>query len=476
MNSVNKMKIGAELSKQKSGMIYLWNEQRRKVLPLMIVTCSLLLAAFFILNKPESDQRRPTTDPALTVAVHEVVARDFQVNVQSYGNVAPRTQSFLVAQVSGRIVEISDKLREGSFFNEGDVLLQIDDRDYVADTKIAAANLADSQRSLAEEAARSVQAMRDWERIGNEGEPGDLVLRKPQLLAAEARVASTDAALAKAKLSLERTQVTAPFAGRVLRKMVDLGQVTGNNTQVAEVYATDFIEVRLPLRDSDLQFIDLPESYRGVNPEANNRLPVTLYSSITGDQKGWHGQVVRTESAIDENSRQLHVVAQIDDPFGEAAVGRSPLKIGEYVTAELQGKKITDAIIIPADAIYQSSYAYVVEDDVLIRREIEIGWQNTTEALIVSGLKAGDRLVTTTLGQVTSGLRVAIEGEVRERPAQFAGGRPAGAPSATGTGARGGPTPGLQKNGSAQDEGAAARPSANSNSEPSNISERGDRS
>jgi RND family efflux transporter MFP subunit len=289
------------------------------------------------------------------------------------------------------------------------------------------------------------------------------------LLAAEARVVSTDAALAKTKLSLERTQITAPFAGRVLHKMVDLGQVTGNNTQVAEVYATDFIEVRLPLRDSDLQFIDLPESYRWVNTEINNSLPVTLYSSITGDRRGW--QVVRTESAIDENSRQLHVVAQIDDPFGEAAVGRSPLKIGEYVTAELQGKLIADAIIIPADAIYQSSYAYVVENNVLIRREIEIAWQNTTEALIESGLKAGDHLVTTTLGQVTSGLRVAIEGEARERPAQ---GQPGQRPE--GRFSEGSAVPSSSNNPSSNTAESSNISKPSSASELSNTSERGDRS
>jgi len=414
MNSSGKIHLSANLQngfgKQKSRMGYLWNNSRRTVLPLLLFLFSGLLIAFFLLNKPEAQQRRPSTAPAITVAVHEVAASDFQVNVQSYGTVAPRTQSFLVAQVSGQIIELSPSLREGSFFDAGDVLLKIDPRDYEADVKIAEANLADARRLLTEEHARSAQAERDWARLGNDGEPSDLVLRKPQLLSAEARVASSDAALDRAKLSLERTEVVAPFAGRVLRQMVDLGQVAGNNTQVAEVYATDYIEVRLPLRNADLQFVDLPESYRGVQRETGGFL-VTLYSSVSGIDQGWLGKVVRTESAIDQNSRQLHVVAQIDDPFGEAAVGRTPLKIGEYVTAELQGKVISGAIVIPAESIYQSSYVYVVDDGVLIRREIDIAWQNTTEALVGSGLEAGDRLVVTTLGQVTSGLRVAVEGE-----------------------------------------------------------------
>ena len=357
--------------------------------------------------------------------MHEVKAENFQLQVQSYGTVTPRTRSFLVAQVSGQVIEVDEKLRAGSFFDRGDLLMRLDDRDYLADVQIAEANLIDARRGLSEEMALAGQAKKDWRNYRGDTPANDLVLRKPQQLAAEARLVSAEAALTKARLSLERTRITAPFAGRVLNKLVDLGQVAGNNTQVAEIYATDYIEVRLPLRDQDLQLLNLPEDYRVTGESTNaanqNRetnfqsIEVQIFSSLTDSPTPWIGTIVRTESAIDEVARQLHVIAQIDDPFGPAALGRIPLKIGEYVRAQITGKTLAEALVVPATAIYQNSYLYVVEDNLLARRDVQILWQNQHKAVIRTGLRPGDQVVTTTLGQVSSGQKVNIAGQINDR-------------------------------------------------------------
>ena len=314
----------------------------------------------------------------------------------------------LVAQVGGQIVEINENVRDGGFFEKGDTLGQIDPRDYEADVQIALASLADAKQAMAEAIARSDQAREDWERLGNEGEPSKLVLRIPQLEAARAGVGSAESALTKVKLDLERTSIVAPFAGRVIRKLVDLGQVVGPNTQLAEIYATDVVEIRLPLRNRDLGFIDLPESYRHSGPRETS-IDVLIKSDLIGNEK-WQARLVRTEGAIDESARQLHVIAQIDDPFGPRSEGRSPLKIGQYVTAEIEGKTLPGALVIPNSAIYQGSYVYTVEDDILRRRDIEIAWQNDIDAIVDNGLELGMDLVMTPLGQVTSGIRVSVLG------------------------------------------------------------------
>lgn len=381
-------------------------------IPIILILLTTIGVMYFLTNDPATPARRPNLTPPLTVSVTDITSKEFQVNVQSYGNIAPRTQSFLIAQVSGVVTEVGDNLREGSFFEKGDILLKIDDRDYLADIKISQANLAEAKQALSEELATATQAEDDWKRLGNTEPANDLVLRKPQLQAVRARVASAEAALAKAQLGLDRTQVVAPFSGRVLNKMIDLGQVTGSNSQIAEVYATDYVEIRLPIRDSDLRFVNLPEAYRGTGERAVDT-EVKIYSSLSGSNEPWLGKIVRTESAIDTDSRQLHVVAQLDDPFGDAAVGRTPLKIGEYITAEIEGKNLSDAIVIPSSVIYQDTYVYVANGGVLERRDVQVLWRNKTDALIGEGLESGDRLVTTTLGQVASGTRVSIEGEAK---------------------------------------------------------------
>jgi RND family efflux transporter MFP subunit len=394
----------------------------KKIMPLAIFGGLVLVAVIIRMNPPEAPQRPAFGGPMMTVETSVVMPRDYPVMLQSYGTVQPRTRSMLIAQVGGQIVEINENVRDGGFFEEGDVLGRIDPRDYEADVQIAEATLADARQSLAEAIARSEQAREDWERLGNEGEPSDLVMRIPQLEAARARVASAESALTKAKLDLERTGIVAPFAGRVIRKSVDLGQVVSPNTQLAEIYATDVIEIRLPLRNRDLGFIDLPESYRFVETDEDESIDVVIQSDLIGRER-WQAKLVRTEGTIDQTARQLHVIAQIDDPFGPDNEGRSPLKIGQYVTAEIEGKTLPDVLVIPNNTIYQGTYVYTVEDGVLHRKDIDIAWQNDVEAIVAGGLQPGDELVTTPLGQVTSGIRVTVVG------ADSRGGAPGNRPS-----------------------------------------------
>ena len=378
---------------------------RRRLLPAVILAALATVGLAILRNPPTLQEGGAPGGPRLLVETLRIVPTDYPMRIQSYGTVAPRTQSLLVAQVRGQIQSIAPSFRPGGFFAKGDVLLNIDPRDYDADVKIAEAALMDAVQAEAQEAARAEQALTDWRRLGGGEPPSDLVLRRPQLQAAKARVASAQAALTKARLDLERTALRAPYDGRVLRKLVDVGQVAQNGTQLAEVYATDYVEVRLPLRNSDLSFIDLPEIGRSAKP------PVTIRSDLGGEGL-WRGVIVRTEGAIDENSSQLHVVAQIDDPFGLRGQPLDrPLKIGQYVTAEIIGSVQQDSIVVPSDAIYQNSYAYVVEDGALQRLEVAVAWQNEVDALIGSGLQAGDALVVTPLGQVYSGTPVRVAGQ-----------------------------------------------------------------
>ena len=396
----------------------------KKSMPGLVL--AVLLAASWLVarNPPPVQKRPPSAAPGLTVEVARLQAREYQVMVQSYGAVQPRTRSMLKAQVSGQVVSINPDLRDGGFFERGEVLLNIDARDYEADVSIAAAEVLSAKQQLAEERARAAQARRDWERLGDDGDAPALVLREPQLLAAEARLLSAEARLDKAALSLERAAIVAPYDGRVLRKEVDVGQVVNVGNELALVYAIDYVEIRLPIRNRDLPFLTLPERYRDGGGAAPLR---ALIYSEWNPETPRIGRVTRAEGAIDENARQLHVVAQIEDPFSAPVVAEGgggqpapfPIKIGQYVTAELAGRVIEDAMVIPNGAIYQSSYVYVAAASVLQRREIDIAWQNDSEALIADGLREGDRLVLTPLGQVTSGTRVRVSDEVH-RPAKGA--------------------------------------------------------
>jgi RND family efflux transporter MFP subunit len=376
----------------------------RIILPVTIIGVLLTVAMVIRANPPESQRRFTPPKQVMVVNASRVQVQDYPILLESYGSVQPRTQTTLTAQVSGQVVYVNPNIRDGGFFNKGDVLVSIDPRDYEANVRIAQAGLMDARQTLADASARSELAREDWSSLGNEGEPPELVLRLPQLEAARAGVISAEATLQKAELELERTRIVAPFAGRVLQQGADIGQVVSPNSEIATIYATDYVEVRLPIRNRDLKYIALPELYRDIEP-AGSQVDAKIVSDLVG-RTVWDAALVRTEGAIDQSARQLHVIAQISDPFSKGVDGRPQLKIGQYVTAMMAGQTLKNVVVIPNSAIYQGSYIYVVENDLLQRRNVEITWQNDHDAIIETGLNDGDILVTTTLGQVTSGVRV----------------------------------------------------------------------
>lgn len=377
----------------------------RVIAPIAILVVLIGAAVAVMKNPPESRYGDSRPAPRMLVESLRVLPTTYTVKVASYGTVQPRTRGSLVAQVGGQITDVSPAFRDGGFFNQGEVLVQLDAREFEADVRIAEASVLDAKQALAEASARTEQARVDWARLGNDESPSGLVLRLPQLEAAKARLASAESALDKARLDLARTQIVAPYAGRVLDAQVDVGQVIAPNAALGNIYASDAVEIRLPLRNVDLPFVALPE------PGSDNAaIPTMIFSELGADAR-WPASVVRTESAIDAIARQLHVIARVDNPYGSDDAGRVPLKIGQYVTAQIDGVTLTDVIVVPNQSIYQGSYAYVVDDGVLDRRAVDVLWQNDTESIIAGGLVEGDELVTTPLGQVTSGVRVIVAGE-----------------------------------------------------------------
>ncbi|WP_428609523.1 efflux RND transporter periplasmic adaptor subunit [Sedimenticola sp.] len=378
----------------------------RKLLPLLLL--ALFIGATQLIShfKPVTAKRENPPTPVVAVETAPVVPRDYTVVVNSFGRIQPRTEGQLVAQVAGQIIAVSANFRDGGFFEAGETLVTIDPRDYKIQVDIAAAELANAKVNLEEQLALADQARKDREILNKKGLASDYALRKPQLAAARSQIDAAQAKLAQARLAVGRTEIKAPYAGRILSRSVDRGVVVSANQALAKIYATDRVEVRLPLKNSELGYVELPENYRH-NGEGETKLPsVKIINSLGSTPQPWPATLVRTAGAIDEQSQQLYVTAQIDNPYEENPQGLRPLKIGQYVTAEIQGRTLTDAIVIPNAAIYQGSYVYLFDKGVLRRAEVDVAWQNNREALIGSGLQAGDQLVLTPLGQVSSGTPV----------------------------------------------------------------------
>ena len=286
------------------------------MLPLILIIGSVLVVvALVTYQKSQTAERKDDTEKAVLVDTieAEVVSLNFTVNSQ--GTVRPRTETTLVAEVSGKIVSVAPEFVAGGFFHQGEVLLQIDPSDYEAGLKRAEAALASRKAKLADETARSEQALKDWKNMGRQGQPSDLAIRKPQMADARANVSAAEADVQKARRDLERTSITVPYDGLVRQKAVDIGQYVAPGTPIGITFAIDSAEIRLPLTNNDLHYLDLPSETEIKNRDKTFP-PVTLSAENGDGISQWQARIIRTEGVVDEVSRVIYAVAQVVDPYG----------------------------------------------------------------------------------------------------------------------------------------------------------------
>lgn len=356
--------------------------------------------------------------PAVFYAVAE--PRPVTLDVYAQGEVRPRTDINLTAEVAGRIVKTSDAFVVGGAFDEGDLLVKIEDADYRAALAGAKARVAQAEEQLRREEAESDLARKDYEALGREADPSELTLRMPQLAQARAAFAAAKADLTSAALELERTEIKAPFKGRVRERSAGVGQFISPGAPIGKIFATDVAEVRLPMTDGDLAklgisiaFVETPET---PGPAA------TLSATIAGEFHAWKARIARTDGAIDPSTRQISAIAVVDDPYGAGADNGAPLAIGLFVDARIVGKPIESAVVLPRSALYGRDVVYVIRsDDTLEERTVAIVSADKDTITLAGGLEAGERVVTSPLRGARGGDKVSPTEETRIPGATRAG-------------------------------------------------------
>jgi RND family efflux transporter MFP subunit len=370
---------------------------------IVIVGGTVAIAAVMIATKPEAETAEKTVR-GIAVFVERAEPQTLRLTVDTQGEARPRREIDLIPQVSGRIVEVADSFIEGGFFEEGDLLLKIEDADYRLAATRMEAEVARARRVLESERAEGESARRDWEDLGI-GDPSALALRQPQLAEARAALAAAEAQLADARLQLARTELRAPFAGRVRTKTVDIGQYVGGGQQLGRIFATDVIQIRLPLTDAELALLGLPVAFQ--SSETSPGLPVTLSGVVAGQSRTWSGRIVRTDSAIDTQTRTLFAFAEVEDPYGEGADGDAPLAVGMFVEARIEGREIHDAIVLPRAALRGSDQVFVAKlDGTLDIRTASVVTSDRDRVILAGGVLEGEYVVSSPLLSPAQGMQI----------------------------------------------------------------------
>ena len=371
---------------------------RTIVIPSAIVIAFLFGAATLMATAPELEPSSIKPVP-VTVRVQNVDMEAIQLKVHSQGSVVPSTVSQLIPEVSGRVTWTSPNLVAGGYFAAGQELARIDELDYknARDRAKAALNRAKAEveharfeygrlKSLAERKLTSRSAL----------ENGLRAYRVSQAAFEDATVS-----FEQAEENLNRTVLRAPFDGLVKSENVDIGQFAARGQAIATLYASDIVEVRLPIADRQLAFLNLPSLRTGNLPETQQP-SVTLTAEYGGRTLNWAGKIVRTEAEIDTASRMVQLVARV-----ETQADQPGLSVGLFVNAEISGIAVEDVVVLPRSSLRNENQVLIVDGESKIRfRTVTPLRLYQDSVLIADGLVEGDRVCVSTLQTAIEGMNV----------------------------------------------------------------------
>ena len=371
------------------------------LLPVGIVVAGIGLAAAIVATGPKLEPVPPASNAPM-VRTWEAQSQSVQMSSITHGSVLPRTESELVPEVSGRVVYMSPSLVSGGFFKKGDVLLKVDPLDYEVALEQARAALASSKSEVTNARKAHARQLDLAKKQSTSESQRDDALNRMQF--AEAAEREARARLSRAERDLERTSIVAPFEGRVRSERVDVGQFISRGSPIASLYSTDYAEVRLPIHDEELAFLELPLA---TQDNGDSPLPVAiLRARFAGEEHEWRGVVVRTEGELDPKTRMINVVAQVKAPY-ETTGDRPPLAVGLFVEAEILGRVIDNIYVIPRSALQANDQVYIIgEDDTVEFRDVDIARIIGEEVYLRAGLETGETVCLSTLNNAIQGMSV----------------------------------------------------------------------
>ncbi|MDG1033641.1 MAG: efflux RND transporter periplasmic adaptor subunit [Luminiphilus sp.] len=374
---------------------------KKLLTPITIIALSLVIYTVLINNKPEivtaAKEPVPVAVRALTV-----IPQTLALSVTSEGNVQPRVEMELVTQVAGEVISVASSLLTGGEFSAGDTLITVDPRDYEIALLRARSSLARATAELnfaIEEQVR-VRALYAKELASL----AQLQAIERAFLVAQSAEADAAARVSRAQIDLERTVLKAPFSGRVRDEAVDVGQFLQKGRAVATLYDTERLEVRLPLADAQLAYLDREFANTGI--ASADFVPVTLTANFGGRLQSWTAQLMRSEGDISTTSRFLYVIAEVSNSTNENGMR---LPVGLFVNATIQGRTVDELVSIPRTALRSGNNVMVIDESNRLRfREVQIFRLSETHALISEGLNSGERISISALQFVVEGMPVQV--------------------------------------------------------------------
>lgn len=381
-----------------------------------ILLAGVAITTLIFSTEPEAETEGATVQTAMLVDVTEVEEGTFEPVIVATGTVQPVEDVLLSPLVSGQIIKRDPAFTPGGFVKKNEVLLQIDPSDYRNTLDLRKSELMQSQTTLDTEMGRQQIASQDLQLIVDDSlfgsnplseEERQLVLRKPQLSAVKATIEASKASMKQAQLNLERTTIRAPFDAHILTQNVTTGSQVSQGDNLGRIVGTDYYWVNATVPVSKLQWLKFPQD----NSEKGS--PVRIENSTTWPKGTFRqGYLDRQIGALDGQTRLARVLVRVEDPLAQndTTKNKSKLIIGSFVEVFINASPIKNVVRLNKDHIRSSETVWVMKDDKLEIRQVDISLTDDEYAYISSGLENGDKVVTTDLSTVSNGIGLRTEG------------------------------------------------------------------
>ncbi|MBT7885752.1 MAG: efflux RND transporter periplasmic adaptor subunit [Gammaproteobacteria bacterium] len=379
------------------------NTAIKAIITIAVLLAAVAAAAGIIMSRPMPEQLT-VSETTSAIRAMTVVKESLRLKIRSEGTVTPKTQTNVIPEIKGRVTWISPNLVVGGYFQAGDLLVTIDAADYEARTGLAQAQLLRAEAELEHKRfeLQRLQALIKDNLVSQSNLENAARAHK----IAKANVIESKINLAQAERDLSRTKITAPFEGMVRSESIDIGQFVQQGAPIASIYASDAVEVRLPIVNAQLAYLDPANLQRGELDPATAPM-IRLTARYAGTSFIWRGQLARTEGEIDAQSRMITAVARVRQDNQSPDV--PPLQVGAFVAAEIEGQYLDDIVRLPRAALRPNSQVLIIDGDNRLRfRAVNVLRLENDFVIIDSGLESGEVVNLSPIQTVVDGMRVSL--------------------------------------------------------------------
>ncbi len=397
------------------------NKKPSSTILTIVVILAIGMAIFYYFTSTKQPPSR-TKPVRRTLTVETVAAErnDIQAVVTALGPVKAARSVTVYPQVAGRVVSVSPQLIPGGHLKKGENLLRIDASDYELNVRSQQASVAQAELALAQEEGQHAAAKLEWSLIEHEVKPTEeglrLATREIQLKSAQTALSAARSGLEKAKLDLSRTRIPAPFNAFVTSKGVDVGQVVSSQTPVATLVASDAFWVQVSVPVEKLRWIELPD----IHSEGGSQVKIS--QQIGKGNPQWQGRIIKLLADLDANGKTAQLLVLIEDPFGLKDAEnneKTPLMLGAFVHAEIQGKVMPDVVSLPDRALHEESKVWIRNDEGRLDiRDVELLWRTEENVVVRGPIQQGEAVIVSRIQIPVPGMELLLAGERKTTPAQ----------------------------------------------------------